>query len=117
METDAQQASLVQHRPPDMKKWCNDMLKGHPGVHATTWEQSSNSLALQFKGAMDTMSQSLRIKEEAYATMFQCKEKALREFKGNIKKIKDIEEQVASQTKSDDKVKKLKQISLSCERN
>ncbi len=38
-----------------MKKWFNDMLKGHAGGRASTWEQ----WALQFNGAMDTMSQSL----------------------------------------------------------
>ncbi len=56
---------------------------------------------------MDTMSQSLRIKEDAYSKMFEGKEKALKESKGNLKKIKDIEEKVASRTKPDDKVKKL----------
>ncbi len=124
-ETDAPQASLVQHRPPvppqqpatlkdkepcmvdeaSMRKWSNDMLKGHPAGHATTWEQLSNSLGLEFKGTMDTMSQSLRIKEDAHAKMFQGKEKALRESKGNLKKIKNLEEQVASLMKPDDKVK------------
>ncbi len=125
METDAPQASRVQRRPPvpppqpakpkdkqpcmvdeaSMKKWCNDMLKGHPDGHVTTWEQWSNSLALQFKGAMGTMSESLRIKEDAYVKMFEGKEKALKESKGNLKKIKDIEEKVASLMKPDDKVK------------
>ncbi len=62
------------------------MLKGHPGGRVTTWEQWSNSLALQFKGAMDTMFQSLRIKEDAYIKMFEGKEKALKESKGNLKK-------------------------------
>ncbi len=84
METDAPHVFLVQCGPPvplpqpatpkdkepcmvdeaGMKKWSNDMLKGHPAGRATTWEQLSNSLALQFKGAMDIMSQSLRIKED-----------------------------------------------------
>ncbi len=137
METDAPKASEVQRRPPvpppqparpkdkepcmvdeaGLKKWSNDMLRGHPGGHATTWEQWSNSLALQFKGAMDTMSQLLRIKENAYSKMFEGKEKALKESKGNLKKIKDLEEKVASLSKPDDKVKNLKHITLSCERN
>ncbi len=90
-----------------MRKWSNDMLIGHPGGGAITWEQWNNSLALQFKWARDTMSQSLRIKEDAYAKMFEGKEKALRESKGNLKKIKELEEQVASLMKTDDKVKKL----------
>ncbi len=126
METDAPKASEVQRRPPvplpqpvrpkdkepcmvdeaSMKKWSNDMLRGHPGGRVTTWEQWSNSLALQFKGAMDTMSQSLRIREDAYANMFEGKEKALKESKGNLKKIKDLEEKVASLSKPDNKVKK-----------
>ncbi len=87
LETDTPQASSVQHRPPvpapqpatpkdkepcmvdkaGMRKWPNDMLKSHPDGQATTWEQWSNSLALQFKGVMDTMSQSLRIKEDGYS--------------------------------------------------
>ncbi len=52
-------------------------------------------LGPQFKGAMDTMFQSLRIKEDAYVKMFEGKEK-------------DLEEKVASLTKPDDKIKKLK---------
>ncbi len=32
-----------------MKKWTTDMLKGHPGGRATTWEQWGNSFANQFK--------------------------------------------------------------------
>ncbi len=48
-----------------MKKWSNDMLKGHPGGWSSTWEQWGNSFTLQFKGAMDTMSHSLRIKEDS----------------------------------------------------
>ncbi len=46
-----------------MKKWFNDMLKGHPGVRVSTWEQWGNPFTLQFKGAMDTMSHSLRIRK------------------------------------------------------
>ncbi len=81
LETDVPKASEVQRiplvpppqpaRPKDkepcmvneagMKKWSNNMLKGHLGGRATTWEQWSNSLALQFKGAMDTMSQLWKI--------------------------------------------------------
>ncbi len=56
---------------------------------------------------MDTMSQSLRIKEDAYVKMFDGKEKALKESKGNLKKIKDLEENIASLLKPDNKVKKL----------
>ncbi len=38
-----------------MKKWTSDMLKCHPGGHATTWEQWGNSSANQFKGVVDVM--------------------------------------------------------------
>ncbi len=102
METDATPASTVQSRPPvpprkpathmdkipclvdeaSMKKWSNDMLKGHPDGRATTSEQWSNSFPLQFKGFVDTMSQPLRIKEDAYS-----KQKVVIESRGNIKKI------------------------------
>ncbi len=51
------------------------------------------------------MSQSLRIKEDTSSKMFEGKEKALKESKGNLKKIKDLEERVASLTKPDNKVK------------
>ncbi len=40
-----------------------------------------NSFALQFKGNVDTMSHSLRIKEDSYNNMFVDKEKALAEAK------------------------------------
>ncbi len=53
------------------------------------------------------MSQSLSIKEDAYVKMFEGKEKALKKSKGNLKKIKELEEKVASLSKPDDKVKKL----------
>ncbi len=53
-----------------VKEWSNDMLKGHPGGRASTWEQCGNSFTLLFKGAMDTMSHSLRIKEDSYIKMF-----------------------------------------------
>ncbi len=84
-----------------MKKWSNDMLKGHLGGRASTWEQWGNSFALQFKGAMDTMSQSLRIKEDLYINMFAEKERVLRD------KIKTPEQKLASLMMQDDKVKKL----------
>ncbi len=53
-----------------MKKWSNDMLSGHPGGRVTFFEQWGNSCATQFKTVVDTMTQSLRIKEEAYSNMF-----------------------------------------------
>ncbi len=58
-----------------VKKWSNNMLKGHPCGRASTWEQRGNSFSLQFKGAMDTMSHSLRIKEDSYIKMFAEKRK------------------------------------------
>ncbi len=90
METDAVVAPEV-HRPPvqqlcqyrqhdsnepnlvvkaGVRKWSNDMLKGHPGGRASTSEEWGNTFTLQFKGAMDTMSNSLRIKEDSYIKMF-----------------------------------------------
>ncbi len=32
-----------------MRKWSNNMLKGHPSGRASTWEQWGNSFTLQFK--------------------------------------------------------------------
>ncbi len=48
-----------------MSKWTNDILKGYLGGQASSFEQWSNSFILQFKGAMNTMSHSLRIKEDS----------------------------------------------------
>ncbi len=56
---------------------------------------------------METMSQSLRIKEDSYSKMFADKEKVLKDSKGNLAKIKALEEQVASLKKPDNKVNKL----------
>ncbi len=66
-----------------VRKWSNDMLKGHPGVRSSIWEQWGNSFTLQFKGTMDTMSYSLRIKEDSYIKMFVEKERIVRESKIN----------------------------------
>ncbi len=76
METDAITAPEV-HKPPvpsprqprqrdsnkpnivegaGVKKWSNDMLKGHPGGRTSTWEQWGNLFTLQFQRAMDTIS-------------------------------------------------------------
>ncbi len=59
-----------------VKEWANKMLRGHLGGHATTLEKLGNLFALQFKGVVDTMSHSLRIKEDSY-TWFRlfCYEK------------------------------------------
>ncbi len=53
------------------------------------------------------MSHSLRIKEDSYIKMFAEKERIARESKGNLEKIKVIEEKLASLTVPDDKVRKL----------
>ncbi len=53
-----------------MRRWANDMLSGHPGGHATSFEQWGNSYVTQFKTVVDMMIQSLRIKEEAYSNIF-----------------------------------------------
>ncbi len=46
------------------------MLNGHPGGHATSFEQWGNSYATQFKTVIDMMPQSLRIKQDACNNMF-----------------------------------------------
>ncbi len=113
METDALNATEVpvRHRLPlprpatakelnepclvdeaGMKKWTSDMLKGHPGGCATTWEQWGNSFANQFKGVVDTMAQSLRIKEDSYCKMFTEKEKVVKESKSALDRIKYLED-------------------------
>ncbi len=53
------------------------------------------------------MSQSLIIKEYSYINMFAKKERILRESKGNLDKIKALEQKMASFMKHDNKVKKL----------
>ncbi len=53
-----------------MRRWANDMLSGHPGGRATSFEQWGNSYVTQIKTVVDMMIQSLRIKEEAYSNMF-----------------------------------------------
>ncbi len=90
-----------------LRKWSNDKLKGHPGGRASTCEQWGNSFTLQFKGSMDTMSQSLRIKEDSYIKMFAEIERIPRESKGNLDKNKILEQKLASLTIHDDKVRKL----------
>ncbi len=104
-EHDSNEPNLVDEA--GMSKWSNDMLKGHPGGRASTWEQWGNSFTLQFKGAMDTMSHSLRIKEDSYIKMFAEKEKFVRESNGNIDKIKILEQKLASLMMHDDKVRKV----------
>ncbi len=62
------------------------MLRGYPSGHATTWEQWGNSFVTQFKGVVDTMSHSLRIKEDSYINMFKNeKEKAISDDKEMLK--------------------------------
>ncbi len=85
METDASTAAEVQVRPAvlaptpakakvinipviveetGMTVWSDEMLIGHPGGHVTNWEHWENLFAAQFKCIVDTISQSLRIKED-----------------------------------------------------
>ncbi len=84
-QRDSNEPNLV--NKAGLRKWSNDMLKGHPGGRASTWEQWDNSFTIQFKGAMDTISHSLRIKEDSYIKMFAEKERIARESKGNLDKI------------------------------
>ncbi len=88
-QCDSNEPNLVDEA--GIRKWSNDMLKGHPGGRASIWEQWGNSFTLQFKVAMDTMSHSLRIKEDSYIKMFVEKESIVRESKGNLNKIKILE--------------------------
>ncbi len=60
-----------------VKQWANKMLSGHPVGPATAWEQWGTSFVTQFKGVVDSISNSLRIKEDSYNNMFIDKEKAL----------------------------------------
>ncbi len=62
----------------NVKKWTSDMLKGHPGGRATTWEQWGNSFANQFKEVVDPMAHSLRIKEDSDCKTFAEKEKVVK---------------------------------------
>ncbi len=55
---------------------------------------------------MNTMSHSLRIKEDSYIKMFVEKERIARESKAHLDKIKIPEEKLASLTVPDDKVRK-----------
>ncbi len=132
METDAPQATKVQRRPPvpapspakdivsnvpylvseaGMNKWTSNMLKGHPGDRSTTWEQWVNSFANQFKGVVDGMTQSLRIKEDSSIKMFAEKEKIVKDSKGSFEKIKYLEGKYsgtgASLIVSDTKIRQL----------
>ncbi len=55
---------------------------------------------------MNTMSHSLRIKEDSYSKMFAEKEIIAKESKSHLERIKVLEQKLASQV-PDDKVKKL----------
>ncbi len=73
-----------------MRQWPNDMLRGHPGSRATMWEQWGNSFVTQFKGGVNTMSHSLRIKEDSYINRFTEKEKAMSDAKETLKKAQKL---------------------------
>ncbi len=62
-----------------MKKLKDDMLSGHPGGRATSFEQWGNSYATQFKTVIDMMTHALRNKEDAYSNMFNEWAKMVRE--------------------------------------
>ncbi len=67
-----------------MRKWKDDMLSGHPSGCATSLEQWGNSYVTQFKTIIDTMTQSLRIKEDTYGNMFSELAKMVRETKESL---------------------------------
>ncbi len=100
-----------------MSKWSNNMLKGHPGGQAPTLEQWSNSFTLHFKGAMNTMSHSLRIREDSCSKMFAEKERIAKESKSHFERIKVLEQKLASQVPDDKKSRNLKLITPSCKRS
>ncbi len=104
MEVDAQQATSSTVRPTmaaakpakttdspmpvmvdeaGMRQWVHKILNGHPGGRVTDFEQWGNSFAIQFKSVMDMMSQSLRIKEDAYTKMFYGKYKSIQDAQTN----------------------------------
>ncbi len=66
------------------------MLKGHPAGRTTNWEEWANSFASQFKCVVDTMTQSLRIKEDWYIKMFGEKEKVTKNYRLALEKIKQL---------------------------
>ncbi len=131
METDAQPAAVVLPRPPvlkatlarakelsepclvdeaGMRKWSSDMLKGNPGGRAITWEQWGNSFVNQFKGVVDNMAHSLRIKEDSYIKKFAGKEKVVKDSKDDLDRNRYLEDKYsgASLMVSDCKLIKLK---------
>ncbi len=76
-----------------VREWSNRMLSGHPGGRATKWEQWGKSFALKFKGVVDTMSHSLRIKEDSYYNMFKDKEKAVLEAKVILERAQKMKDE------------------------
>ncbi len=85
-------AKLKDYIPPSqgdqagMREWKDEMLSGHPGCRATSFEQWGNSYVTQFKVVFDKIIQSLRIKEEAFSNMFSEWAKMVRETKGSSEK-------------------------------
>ncbi len=60
-----------------MKEWAHKMVSGRPGGEAADFEKWAESIAKQLKVTVETMTQSLRIKEDAYNKMFSDKCNAL----------------------------------------
>ncbi len=91
------------------------MVKRH--VERSLWWSPNNlggggnSFANQFKGVVDTMAHSLKIKEDSYIKMFAEKEKVVKDFKGALDRIRFLEEKYlemgASLIVSDCKIIKL----------
>ncbi len=73
-----------------MRKWKDEMLQGHPGVSATSFEQWGNSYVTQFNAVVNTMIQSLRIKEEAYSNMFHEQAKTVSDSKKFLEESKRL---------------------------
>ncbi len=73
--------------------WSDIMLNAQSGGRATNWEQWANSFSGQFKCFVDTITQSLRIKEDSYIKIFAEKEKVAKNHRLALEKIKQLEKE------------------------
>ncbi|MBL0686800.1 MAG: hypothetical protein JJV94_03120 [Sulfurospirillum sp.] len=99
-----------------MRQWTHDMLSGHPGGQASVFEEWSNSYALHFKSVLDTMSQSLRIKEDGQTKMFAEKCQAIKDAKINKATLAKVQEVIknaeAEKLKHEEPVKELNKVKI-----
>ncbi len=91
-----------------IRLWAHEMLCVHPFGSATVFEQCGNSYVLKLKAVLDTMTQSLRINEDGYTTMFAERLKATKDAKTTLAQAKALHEQaVAANAKQSDLVAEL----------